>query len=166
MSQHGRIIVRKGIKKVLKTFRIYNETTWIIGDPKIGTDTWIGAFTLIDGSGGLEIGNHCSIASGVHIYTHDTVRWAVQDLKKDSAEQSHIDRTPVKIGNNCFIGANSTILRGVTIGDHCVIGAGSVVNKNIPAGSIAVGNPCRVIKSIADSEYADEKLKKLYGKKK
>ena len=55
---------------------------------------------------------------------------------------------PIAVGNNVWFGANVTVLPGVTIGDNCVIGAGSVVNKDIPAGTMAAGNPCRVIKSI------------------
>ncbi|MGU3238948.1 DapH/DapD/GlmU-related protein [Photobacterium damselae] len=57
----------------------------------------------------------------------------------------------MKIGNDVWIGGNASILPGVTIGDRVVIGAGSVVNKDIPSDSIAVGNPCRVIKKLADS---------------
>ncbi len=55
---------------------------------------------------------------------------------------------PVTIGNNVWIGGNTTILPGVTIGNNTVIGAGSVVNKNIPANTVAVGVPCKVIRSI------------------
>ena len=55
---------------------------------------------------------------------------------------------PVTIGNDVWIGGNVTILPGVTIGDRCTIGAGSVVTRDIPAGSLAVGNPCRVIRTI------------------
>ncbi len=55
---------------------------------------------------------------------------------------------PVKIGNNVWIGGSVTVLGGVTIGDNCVIGAGSVVTKNIPSNTVAVGNPCRVVKEI------------------
>ena len=55
---------------------------------------------------------------------------------------------PITVGNNVWIGAKVSVLPGVTIGDNCVIGAGSVVNKDIPANSLAVGNPCRVIKKI------------------
>ena len=55
---------------------------------------------------------------------------------------------PISVGSNVWFGANVTVLPGVTIGDNCVIGAGSVVNKDIPAGTMAAGNPCRVIKSI------------------
>lgn len=55
---------------------------------------------------------------------------------------------PIKVGNNVWIGANVVVLPGVTIGDNCTIGAGSVVVKDIPANSLAVGNPCRVIRRI------------------
>lgn len=55
---------------------------------------------------------------------------------------------PITVGDNVWIGAQVCVLPGVTIGDNCVIGAGSVVTRDIPAGSVAVGNPCRVIKKI------------------
>lgn len=55
---------------------------------------------------------------------------------------------PITVGDNVWFGANVSVLPGVTIGDNCVIGAGSVVNKDIPANSLAVGNPCKVIRTI------------------
>lgn len=62
---------------------------------------------------------------------------------------------PVKIGNDVWIGANVVILPGVTIGDRSVIGAGSVVTKDVPSDVIAVGNPCKVLRKIdqTDKEY-------------
>lgn len=57
---------------------------------------------------------------------------------------------PITVGNNVWIGAGVNVLPGVTIGDNCVIGAGSVVNKDIPANTLAVGNPCRVIRSLEE----------------
>lgn len=59
---------------------------------------------------------------------------------------NHEAKNPIKIGNNTFIYANSVILPGVEIGDNVIIGAGSVVTKNIPSSTVAVGNPCKVIK--------------------
>ncbi|MBE6408838.1 MAG: sugar O-acetyltransferase [Lentisphaerae bacterium] len=59
---------------------------------------------------------------------------------------------PIRIGNNVWIGAGSTILAGVTIGDDTVIGAGSVVTRSIPSGVVAVGVPCRVIRKITAAE--------------
>lgn len=69
---------------------------------------------------------------------------------------------PVTIGDNCWIGANVTICPGVSIGENCVIGAGSVVVHDIPADSVAVGNPCRVLRSINEQDeiyyYKDRKI--------
>lgn len=59
---------------------------------------------------------------------------------------------PVRIGNDCWFGANVTICPGVTIGDGCVIGAGSVVTRDIPAGSLAAGVPCKVIRPITEAD--------------
>ena len=59
---------------------------------------------------------------------------------------------PIIIGDNCWIAANVTICGGVTIGEGCVIGAGSVVTKDIPPHSLAVGNPCRVIRKITEED--------------
>lgn len=55
---------------------------------------------------------------------------------------------PISIGNNVWIGGGVTVLSGVVIGDNVVIGAGSVVTKNIPSNCVAVGNPCKVIKTL------------------
>lgn len=55
---------------------------------------------------------------------------------------------PITVGDNVWIGANVCVLPGVSIGDNCIIGAGSVVVKDIPPYSVAVGNPCKVIKTI------------------
>ena len=122
----------------------YNEHAWILGEPKIGEDVWIGAFTLIDGSGGLKVGKGSNISSGVNIYTHSTVRRCLSERKYDK-----VDRKSVDVGDFCFIGANSTILMGSKIGHHSVVGAGSVVleNTTIPPYSIVAGVPAKVVKS-------------------
>lgn len=69
---------------------------------------------------------------------------------------------PVHIGKNCWIGAGAIILPGIMIGDYSVIGAGSVVTKDIPSGVVAVGNPCRVLREISDSDrefyFKDRKI--------
>ena len=59
---------------------------------------------------------------------------------------------PVRIGNNCWLGAGVIVLPGVTIGDDTVIGAGSVVTKDIPSGVVAVGNPCRVLRPVGEHD--------------
>lgn len=57
---------------------------------------------------------------------------------------------PIVIGRNVWIGANVTILKGVTVGDDAVVAAASVVTKDVPAGSIVVGSPARVVRSVHD----------------
>lgn len=92
----------------------------------------------------IELGRNVSITEGVTILTHG-YDWSVfKGVHGDvlgSAGHVHI-------GNNVFIGMNSTILKGVTIGDNVIIGAASIVTKDIPANSVAVGNPCHVISDI------------------
>lgn len=69
---------------------------------------------------------------------------------------------PVRIGKNCWLGAGVIVLPGVTIGDNTVVGAGSVVTKDLPAGVVAVGNPCRVLRQIGQQDqiyyYRDKKI--------
>ena len=88
----------------------------------------------------VEFGDNVFIGPHVGIYTVE------HHLNPFLRSQSVESAKPVKIGNDVWIGGGVTILRGVTIGDNCVIGAGSIVTKDIPENSIAVGNPCRVIR--------------------
>lgn len=114
------------------------DSSLVIGDVKVGKNTWIGPFTVLDGSGGLEIGDYCSISAGVQIYTHDTVRFSLSGGKEG------IDRKATKIGANCYIGPNTIISKGIIIGDGCVIGANSFVRESIPSNSKAFGSPCKI----------------------
>lgn len=111
--------------------------------------------------GGVTIGNN------VHIFDSyidplfpflitigdNTTLTDVKVLAHDASTNKELGYTKigkVQIGSNCFIGAKSLILPGVTIGDNVIIGAGSVITKDIPENSVAVGNPCRVVKSYED----------------
>lgn len=116
----------------------YNPLSWISGDPQIGEGTWIGAFTIVDGSGGLTIGRGCDVSSGAHIYTHASTKRCVS-----AREYNVVDRAPVTIGDYVFIGANAVIQMGVTIGDRAVISAGSVVTADVPANTLVSGVPAR-----------------------
>lgn len=119
----------------------------------VGSNCWIGPYTILDGSGGLNIGDYCTISAGVHIYTHDNV---MQTL---SGGKEPIQRNPVTIGNNVYIGPNAIIAKGVHIGDYSVIGVGSYVNKNIPSRSIVVGQPARIIGEVLIEEKGQIKFK-------
>src|SRR3954451_7907313 len=116
----------------------YNPHAWISGEPQIGAGTWIGAFTVIDGSGGLTIGAGCDISSGAQIYTHSSVRRCVS-----GRDFPTVERAPVRIGNHVFVGAGAIVNMGVTIGDHSVVAAGAVVTGDVPAFTVVAGVPAR-----------------------
>jgi acetyltransferase-like isoleucine patch superfamily enzyme len=101
----------------------------------------------------LKIGNDVQITGGVTILTHG-YDWSV--LKGIYGEVLG-SCGEVVIGNNCFIGMHTTILKGVHIGDNCVIGANSLVNKDIPSGWVAAGNPAQPIMTI--EEYYEKRKK-------
>lgn len=97
--------------------------------------------TILD-EGEVHIGDNVFIGPNVSIYT------ACHPLNPEERNTGVEWAEPITIGDNVWIGGSVTILPGVTIGNNAVIGAGSVVSKDIPAGSLAVGNPCRVIRKI------------------
>ena len=78
------------------------------------------------------------ISSGVHIYTHDTVKWALTGGKALE------ERASTRIGDCCYIGPLTVLSKGIEIGEHSVIGAKSYVNTDIPPFSIAFGTPAEV----------------------
>jgi acetyltransferase-like isoleucine patch superfamily enzyme len=94
----------------------------------------------------IEIGNDCLIADSVHIYDHDH---RFGDLQKPIKDQG-FNTAGVKIGNNIWIGAKATILKGVTIGDGAIVGANAVVNKDVPPNAIVAGNPAKIVKMRTD----------------
>ena len=96
---------------------------------------------ILDGEK-VEFGDNVFIAPNCGFYT------AGHPLDYETRNKGLEYAKPIKVGNNVWIGGNVNVLPGVTIGDNVVIGAGSVVNKDIPSNSVAVGNPCKVIKEI------------------
>lgn len=112
------------------------DSCLVLGDVTVGDQTWVGPYTVLDGSGGLSIGSHCSISAGVHLYTHDTV------LRTVSGGQAPIDLAPTRVGDRVYLGPHTIVSRGVTIGDGAVIGAVSFVDSDVPADTLAFGSPC------------------------
>jgi acetyltransferase-like isoleucine patch superfamily enzyme len=110
---------------------------------KIGQNVGIADFSSLGGSGGLTIGDDTIIAQYFSAHPENHI---FDDLNKPIRLQG-TTRSPITIGNNCWIGAKVTVVAGVTIGDGVIIGAGSVVTKDIPAYSVAVGNPAKIIRS-------------------
>ena len=82
------------------------------------------------------IGPNCGFYTSGHPLDYETRNKGLEYAK------------PIKVGSNVWIGGNVCVMPGVTIGNNVVIGAGSVVNKDIPSDSVAVGNPCKVIKKL------------------
>jgi acetyltransferase-like isoleucine patch superfamily enzyme len=110
---------------------------------QIGNNSAIGAQSFIGGQGGVNIGNDVIMGPGVRIFSENHIYKDKKELIRLQGES----RKGVAIGDNCWIGASSTILDGVTIGNGCVIAAGSVVTKDIPSNSVAAGVPAKVVKN-------------------
>lgn len=100
-------------------------------------------FCVLDGAR-VQIGDNVFIGPNVGLYTaeHELHR----DLRIEGIEYAF----PITIGNDVWIGGGTTIVAGVTIGDGAVIGAGSVVTHDIPAGVVAVGVPCKVMRKLEE----------------
>lgn len=114
------------------------------GQIKIGEKTSIGSFTIIAAMMKISIGSSCMIAESVSIRDHDHVF--------DNSDIPFRDQgwscKPIEIGNNVWLGAKVTVLKGCKIGDNVIIGANSVVTRDIPSNSVAVGCPARVIRNL------------------
>lgn len=111
--------------------------------------------TLVDDTH-IYVGDHTMIGPNV------TIASAGHPILPELREKGYQFNMPVHIGKNCWIGAGVVIVPGINIGDNTVIGAGSIVTKDIPANSVAVGNPCRVIREINDRDreyyFKDRKI--------
>lgn len=110
---------------------------------------------------GLTLGENCVVSTNKIDLGHaflitigdNTTLSDCRILAHDASTKNRLGYSKVggvKIGSNCFIGADAIILPGVVIGDDCIVGAGSVVTKSIPRGSVVVGNPARIIGSSED----------------
>ena len=138
-------------KKIIK--KLFNKTCseFLIEQPfvcdygyniEIGRNFYSNHNLIILDAGKVIFGDNVFVGPNCAFYTagHPTEI----ELRNKGLEYAK----PIKVGNNVWFGGNVVVLPGVEIGNNCTIGAGSVVTKNIPDNSIAVGNPCRVIKTI------------------
>lgn len=109
---------------------------------KIGENFYSNHNLVILDANKVEFGDNVFIAPNCGFYT------AGHPLDYETRNKGLEYAKPIKVGNNVWIGGNVVVVPGVTIGDNVVIGAGSVVIKDIRSNSVAVGNPCRVIKEL------------------
>ena len=103
----------------------------------------------------VEIGDDVFIGPNVSLLTPvHPLRWQQRNakVKPDGTVYDHEYAKPIKIGKNCWLAGNVTVIGGVTIGEGCVIGAGSVVTRDIPPNTLAVGNPCKVLRKITEKD--------------
>ena len=133
-------MITSDIQKAISSgVKIGKETT-IVGSTDFGSEPYL-----------IQIGDNVCISFGVSFITHDNATKVINNILNDKTFAIY---KPIKIGNNCFIGAKSIILPGVTIGNNVIIGAGSVVTKNIEDNTVAAGVPCKKISSI--DEYIEK----------
>jgi len=104
----------------------------------LGSGTAINSYSRVVAFSGVTIGDRCAIAQFVSILDHD-------HAYGPQGQMDGYTSSSIIIGDDVWIGDKATILKGVTIGNRARIGAGTVVNRDIPAGSLAVGSPCRVL---------------------
>ena len=128
-----------GRHSVVESFSCINNA---VGDVIIGDNTRIGLHNTIIGP--VTIGSHVNLAQGITV-TALNHNFSQSDKRID---EQGVSTNQVVIGDDVWIGANATILPGVTIGSHCVVAAGAVVTKDIPDRSVAAGVPAKIIKRI------------------
>ncbi|MCX4364078.1 MAG: DapH/DapD/GlmU-related protein [Clostridia bacterium] len=119
---------------------------------QVGKDVFINSGCCFQDQGGIVIGDGCLIGQQVVIATlnHD----------QDPISRKSMTPSPVKIGNNVWIGAHATVCPGVTVGDNAIITAGAVVTKDVPSCSIVAGVPAKIIKTIKTS-YSDKEARHI-----
>ena len=115
------------------------DSCLVIGDVRVGRGVWVGPHTVLDGSGGLAIGDGCTVSAGAAVYTHDNVAQTV------TGGAAPIARSPVEIGARTYLGPNAVVVQGVRIGAGCVVGAGALVTRDVPDAALVVGVPGRVV---------------------
>ena len=116
---------------------------------RLGEDFYSNHHLVILDAAPVTIGDHVFIGPNCGIYT------AGHPLNPYLRAQGLEYAKPVTLGSYVWLGAHVVVLPGVTIGAHTVVGAGSVVTRDLPAGVLAVGNPCRVLRPLTNEELAE-----------
>jgi len=109
------------------------------GGVRLGNRVEINNFSIVNGTGGVDIGDDTLIGPGVRIISYQHLFAAGQTIRSQPSEGK-----PIRIGRDCWIGTNAIILAGVTIGDGAVVAAGAVVTRDVPSGTVVAGIPAVV----------------------
>ena len=134
--------------KIAKRCSIYGGSDNLL---ELGANSYVGMNSLINGfAAKVIIGENVSIAQNVNIMA-DSGPNASSSMQRIFS----LEKGPVNIGNDCWIGADSIIMPNVTLGSFCVVAANSFVNKSFPSFSIIGGNPARLIRSFTEEEKAN-----------
>lgn len=135
------------------------ESAKIISVEKLtcGQFVWIGENAIIDASGGVEIGAHATIGTGVFVWSHTSVLSSV--LGHNEPGNPWIRRAKTRIGKHTFVGGPSVVNPGVTIGERCVILPMSVVTADVPDGTMVGGAPASFRRNIDEEWLARERAK-------
>lgn len=114
---------------------------------QIGNHSYVGSYNILDGSGGLVIGNYVHISGpSVGIWTHSSILQALKGSNLDDPTYRH--EGPINIESNVWIGGKTTIYPNTTIGHHSVVFPNSVVNKDVPPFSVVGGVPAKIIAKV------------------
>ena len=150
-------------KKFMKLTRI-SSTVKVIEKNKldISDNVWIGHYSILDASGGIQIGEGVQTGPFVSIFTHSS-HISIRLMGKkylESKERIGLKKQKIIIGEYSFIGTSSTIFPGVLIGKGCLVKAGAVLTKSYPDYSIISGNPATVTGSVLkiDEKYFPDKV--------
>lgn len=127
---------------------------------RVGKNCFFNFNLTVQDDANVTVGDRCNFGPNVTIVTplHPMIAKEREYLLDENGNRVRLCwAKPVKIGNDCWFGANVVVCPGVTIGDGCVIGAGSVVTRDVPPSTFAAGNPARVIRQIGEADSMKHK---------
>lgn len=138
------VILKEGVivgRNAWFDISLYTKNAKII----IGKGTNVGRFSMMSSAKKITIGEKCLLSHNVSILDHDH---NVSDPDVSPLDGGITEPEEIFIGEHCFVGAHSFILKGVRLGRHCVVGANSVVTKSFPDYSVIAGNPAKLIRNL------------------
>ena len=127
-----------------------------------GQHVWIGENAIVDASGGVGIGEHSTIATGVFVWSHTSALSSI--MGNNQPGNPYIRRQSTRIGKHSFIGGPSVIYPGVSVGDRVVVLPMSVVTEDVPDNTMVGGAPANAIRKI-DEAWIQEQLAALRAEK-